>query len=94
MLLAALPLARGASSSFVTVEKDARGVWWFKHGATTFFSRGINHVNNGGQDDGVGGRDSVNCTALSGSISTVLTGWSWIFVGIHSRRALPCPVCA
>ena len=34
------------------------------------------------------------CTALSGSISTVLTGVSWICVGIHSRRALPCPVCA
>ena len=33
-------------------------------------------------------------TALSGSISTVLTGLSWICVGIHSRRALPSPVCA
>ena len=33
-------------------------------------------------------------TALSGSISTVLTVLSWIFVGIHSRRALPSPVCA
>ena len=33
-------------------------------------------------------------TALSGSISTVLTGLSWICVGIHSRTALPCPVCA
>ena len=33
-------------------------------------------------------------TALSGSISTVLTGLSWICVGIHSRRALTSPVCA
>ena len=33
-------------------------------------------------------------TALSGSISTVLTGLSWICVGIHSRGALPSPVCA
>ena len=33
-------------------------------------------------------------TALSGSISTVSTVLSWICVGIHSRRALPCPVCA
>ena len=33
-------------------------------------------------------------TALSGSISTVFTVLSWICVGIHSRRALPCPVCA
>ena len=31
---------------------------------------------------------------LSGSISTVLTGLSWIRVGIHSRRALLNPVCA
>ena len=35
-----------------------------------------------------------NGTALSGSISTVFTVLSWICVGIHSRRALPCPVCA
>ena len=33
-------------------------------------------------------------TALSGSISTALTGLSWICVGIHSRRALRSPVCA
>ena len=33
-------------------------------------------------------------TSLSGSISTVLTGLSLICVGIHSRRALPSPVCA
>ena len=33
-------------------------------------------------------------TALSGSISTVLTVLSWICVGTHSRRALPTPVCA
>ena len=33
-------------------------------------------------------------TTLSGSISTVLTVLSWICVGIHSRRALPSPVCA
>ena len=33
-------------------------------------------------------------TALSGSISTVLTGLSWICVGVHSRRVLLSPVCA
>ena len=33
-------------------------------------------------------------TMTSTSFSTVLTVLSWIFVGIHSRRALPCPVCA
>ena len=40
------------------------------------------------------GRPGCPGTALSGSISTVLTGLSWICVGIHSRRALPTPVCA
>ena len=33
-------------------------------------------------------------TALSGSISAVLTGLSWICVGIRGRRALASPVCA
>ena len=33
-------------------------------------------------------------TALSGSISTVLTVLSWIYLDIHSRRAMPSPVCA
>ena len=33
-------------------------------------------------------------TVLSGSISTVSTVLSWICVGIHSHRALPCPVSA
>ena len=33
-------------------------------------------------------------TALSGSISTILTVLSWICVGIHRCEALPCPVCA
>ena len=40
------------------------------------------------------GSGPLLCTALSGSISTVLTVWSWICLGIHSRRALPSPVCA
>ena len=66
ILLSVLPLISGASS-FVTVEMDANRVWWFKHGNVSFFSRGINHVNNGGQDDGVGGRDSVNCKRMTGS---------------------------
>ena len=38
--------------------------------------------------------DILQSTALSGSISTVLTVLSWICLDIHSRRALPCPVCA
>ena len=42
----------------------------------------------------LGSDGGASCTALSGSIPTVLTGLSWICVGIHSRRALPSPVCA
>ena len=33
-------------------------------------------------------------TALSGSISTILTVLDWICVGIHGRGALPSPVLA
>ena len=59
-LLVMMVLANGA---FVTVEKDAGGVWWFKHGDTPFLSSGVNHVNNGGQDDGRRrGRESAQCT--------------------------------
>ena len=43
---------------------------------------------------GVDANGSWYGTSLSGSISTVLTALSWICVCIHSRRALPCPVCA
>ena len=38
--------------------------------------------------------DDVLRTALSGSISTVLTVLNRIVVGIHGCGALPCPVCA
>ena len=38
--------------------------------------------------------DDGSSTALSGSISTVLTVLSSICAGIPSRRALTCPVCA
>ena len=33
-------------------------------------------------------------TSLSGSISTILTIWSWICAGIYMCGALPSPVCA
>ena len=39
-------------------------------------------------------RTGIGGTALPGSISTVFTVLSWICVGIHSCRALSCPVCA
>ena len=33
-------------------------------------------------------------TSLSGSISTILTIWSWICAGVYMCGALPSPVCA
>ena len=38
--------------------------------------------------------DELTGTALSGSISTVLTVLSWICAGIYMCGALPSPVCA
>ena len=52
-----------SNTSFVTVQKDTQGVWWFMHRGSKFISKGVNHVNNGGQDDGVGGRESPACKA-------------------------------
>jgi hypothetical protein len=47
---------------FVTVEKDAAsGIWWFAHGGERFFSTGVSNLNNGGNDDGVGGVLSEPC---------------------------------
>ena len=48
---------------FVSVQNDSSGVWWFAHRGQRFLSKGVNHVNNGGQDDGVGGRGSPACKA-------------------------------
>ena len=42
----------GTSSPFVTVVKDARGVWWFERAGHRFLSQGISNVNDGGGDDG------------------------------------------
>ena len=38
--------------------------------------------------------DNVSGTALSGSISTILTVLNWICLGIHGRGSLPSPVRA
>ena len=51
------------------------------------FSHIMIHRKHAGQKDLAG-------TALSGSISTVLTGLSWICAGICMCEALPSPVCA
>ena len=76
-LLVMMVLANGA---FVTVEKDAGGVWWFKHGDTPFLSSGVNHVNNGGQDDGRRrGRESRARSALKAATGHDLCGDSLSF---------------
>eukprot|EP00756_Hemistasia_phaeocysticola_P061858 Hpha_TRINITY_DN5257_c0_g1::TRINITY_DN5257_c0_g1_i1::g.116483::m.116483 len=66
-LLICLGVCTIANAGFVTVEKDATGVWWFVHDGNKFLSKGVNHVNNGGLDDGVGGRESVQCQDATGS---------------------------
>ena len=49
---------------------------------------------NNGAASGILRSTDMGGTALSGSISTVLTGLSWICAGIHRRGALPSPVLA
>ena len=44
--------AAAADSRFVSVQKDSSGVWWFAHRGQHFLSKGVNHVNNGGQVSG------------------------------------------
>lgn len=46
---------------FVHVMQDSKDIWWFEHNGKKFISMGVNHVNNGGWDDGVGGRESSIC---------------------------------
>ena len=48
-------------SKFVTLTQDMNGIWWLAQGENRFMTVGVNHVNNGGMDDGVGGRESVEC---------------------------------
>eukprot|EP01052_Picozoa_sp_SAG31_P025738 SAG31_NODE_2277_length_6027_cov_4.019062_2_plen_154_part_00 len=57
----------GRSTGFVTVETDVHGVSWLQHRGRRFLSVGVNHVNNGGQDDGVGGRESRQCKHETGA---------------------------
>lgn len=68
--LAATTLAAATAVSaqpFVQTTKDSNGVWWFTHNSNKFFLMGINHVNQGGQDDGVGNREAPQCKAATGS---------------------------
>lgn len=52
-----------ANSAFVTVQKDAHGVWWFAQNGSTFLSTGVANLNNGGPDDGVGDVLGAPCRA-------------------------------
>ena len=67
-------------------------------GAPSLLDRPVRHVAQPSHTQGIPmvwePDAEIGGTALSGSISTVLTVLSWICVGIHSRRALPSPVCA
>ena len=83
LLLAAITFACIATlqlpvSAFVTLQKDANGVWWFADGASLFLSFSVNHVNNGGLDDGVGGREKAVCQAAT---NNSLCGDSLNFAG-------------
>jgi len=51
------------SADFVHIVKDVNGVFWFEQNGARFTSRVVKHVNNGGPDDGVGGRESSVCQA-------------------------------
>jgi hypothetical protein len=62
-LLASLALR--ASADFAHIVRDARGVFWFEQNGQRFTSRVVNHVNNGGPDDGVNGRESAVCRAAT-----------------------------
>jgi hypothetical protein len=64
LLLGVAPLAR---AGFVRTVKDTSGVWWLEHDGRRFLQLAVNHVNDGGLDDGVGGRESVECRSATGS---------------------------
>ena len=79
-MLAALVLAATlrASLAYVTLVQDPPGVWWFADGGKKFLSFSVNHVNNGGLDDGVGGREAAVCRAAT---NNSLCGDSLNFAG-------------
>ena len=51
----------------VRIDIDDNGVAWFTHHGKRFLTKGVNHINDGGIDDGVGGRDSSICKHRTGS---------------------------
>lgn len=54
---------------FVTVGRDASGVWWFQQGEKRFLSIGVSNLNDGGKDDGVGDVLGRECRAQQNSSS-------------------------
>jgi hypothetical protein len=67
------------ASGFVRLTQD-KGAWWFVDDAVNkpFLSFAVNHVNNGGLDDGVGGREAAVCQAAT---NNSLCGDSLNFAG-------------
>jgi len=76
--LAGLLLAAPAGADFAHLVKDAAGVWWFEQNGERFLSFAANHVNDGGLDDGVGGRERAVCVAAT---KNALCGDSLNFAG-------------
>ncbi len=54
-------ILNSVNAGFVKTVQDSNDVWWFEHNGNKFISMGVNHVNNGGFDDGVGGQESKIC---------------------------------
>jgi hypothetical protein len=55
------------AADYVHVVKDGNGTWWFEHNGQRWLNFAVNHVNNGGLDDGVGGREAAVCQAATGN---------------------------
>lgn len=64
---------------FVEVVQDKNKVWWMQHKGVKFLTMGVNHVNNGGFDDGVGGRESTLCQQMT---NNSLCGDTLSFCGV------------
>jgi hypothetical protein len=69
VVIAAAADAAGGSK-FVTVVKEegSPGVWWLQRDGKRFLSLGVSNLNNGGEDDGVGGVLRDPCRAQMGSV--------------------------
>lgn len=81
---AATALLQASRADYVHLVQDGSGVWWFEQGGKRFWSAVANHVNNGGMDDGVGGREKAVCQGLvpgPGSPNNTLCGDSLNFGG-------------